>query len=80
MHGFFILPPERNRQEANNIALVLNKIISSGLFEFEFEANFDFISRENNLIYFNHNFDVINWKNYQKCHDFGILTKYIEFF
>ena len=32
MHGFFVLPAERNIEEANNLAEVLKSIIESDLF------------------------------------------------
>jgi len=33
MHGFFVLPPERNRDEAKKMEAILEKIIKTGLFE-----------------------------------------------
>ena len=33
MHGFFVLPPERNRDEANKAGLILEQCVNDNLFE-----------------------------------------------
>ena len=38
MHGFFVLPPERNREEAQKMEAILAKMNQAGLFEKQFGA------------------------------------------
>jgi len=45
MHGFFILPPERNREEAKKMELILEAMLKSKLFQTSF-GNFHFIDQD----------------------------------
>ena len=45
MHGFFILPPERNREEAKNMELILEAMVKSKLFQTSY-GNFHFINQD----------------------------------
>jgi hypothetical protein len=40
MHGFFVLPPERNLNEATSIGELLNRLVKSSLFEVKKEYHF----------------------------------------
>ena len=39
MHGFFVLPPERNREEAQNMEAILAQMSNAGLYERMFASN-----------------------------------------
>lgn len=45
MHGFFILPPERNREEVQKMELILEAMVKSKLFQTSF-GNFHFIDQD----------------------------------
>jgi hypothetical protein len=45
MHGFFVLPPERNREEAQKMEAILAQMYQEGLFEKQFGA-FHFIDTQ----------------------------------
>jgi hypothetical protein len=45
MHGFFVLPPDRNREEAEKMGTILAAIIEAKLFETDF-GSFHFLKRE----------------------------------
>jgi hypothetical protein len=76
MHGFFVLPPERNIVEAHRMEIVLNSMQNAKLFETNW-GQFHFL----NKTYFNGQWNIkdkIDWKLLEKCGDFGILTKRIQ--
>ena len=45
MHGFFVLPPERNREEAKKMEVILESMVSANLFETSF-GSFHFIDQQ----------------------------------
>ena len=79
MHGFFILPAERNIEEANNLAKVLKSIIDSDLFHLIDESSFHFLKKENDLTSFKGvwNIEDAQWDCYKNSFDFGVLTQRI---
>ena len=81
MHGFFILPPERNIQEANNIASVLKKLIDSNIFSVLKNIDFPFLTHENNLVSFNGNWQIDDesWVTFKENYDFGKLALRIQY-
>ena len=81
MHGFFILPAERNHKEAQHIAEILDDLIKNKLFEnYEFDA-FHFLSFDKNLTQFKGEWgiDSNKWKILEKCYSFGLLSKQIKY-
>lgn len=40
MHGFFVLPPERNLEEAANIQILLSELADSGFFDIKADCHF----------------------------------------
>jgi len=81
MHGFFILPAERNHKEAQHIAEILNDLIKNKVFElYKFDA-FHFLSFEKKLTQFKGEWgiDDNNWKILEKCNSFGLLSKQIKY-
>lgn len=76
MHGFFVLPPERNIEEANRMEIVLNSMQDAKLFETNW-GQFHFINRTCFIGQWNVK-DKSDWKLLEKCGDFGILTKRIQ--
>lgn len=79
MHGFFVLPAERNIEEANKLAKVLEYIIESDMFCLFNEISFHFLKKENNLTSFNGKWEIkqSDWETYKTFYDFGILTQRI---
>jgi hypothetical protein len=72
MHGFFVLPPERNRDEANKMESILQEISAAKLFEYSL-GNFHF-STEN---CFNGHWNLNSqedWLKFTECHSFGELA------
>jgi len=58
MHGFFVLPPERNQEEANNIATVLEELLACDLFGLVPDSNLHFLTTENQKVVFNNRWNV----------------------
>jgi len=81
MHGFFILPAKRNHEEAIHIGKVLKQIIDLDIFSLYTEQSFHFLSKEDNLVSFNHNWTINDdqWTLYDKSYSFGVLTKNIQY-
>jgi len=81
MHGFFILPAERNHKEAQHIAEILDNLIKNKVFElYKFDA-FHFLSFEKDLKQFSGEWgiDDYNWKILEKCYAFGLLSKQVKY-
>ena len=53
MHGFFILPASRNHEEAEHIGNILTQIIDLDLFSLNKEPSYHFLSKEDDIIFFN---------------------------
>ena len=73
MHGFFVLPPDRNEEEAAHMATILNSMMDAGLFnanqnQFHFCNATGFTGRW-------HIQSPEEWGAYEACHAFGILAK-----
>ena len=81
MHGFFVLPAERNIEEANNLAEVLKSIIESDLFHLIDEPSFHFLKKEKDLTSFTGTWDIkeTDWDSYKGSFDFGVLTQRIQY-
>jgi hypothetical protein len=76
MHGFFVLPPERNLKEAEHIAGLLEKIAEAKIFE-HLKYHFHFVNKEG----FNGNWSVSNdadWSLFNNCFQFEKLAERIS--
>lgn len=72
MHGFFVLPPERNRDEAKKMEAILEKITKTGLFEKTF-GKFHFLDEHG----FNGHWNITDpksWEHFTNYHAFGKLA------
>ena len=76
MHGFFVLPPERNNEEAEKMALVLGSIVDANLFEQNW-GTFHFLSEKG----FNGKWNITEeaWQQFNNCYAFGTLAERIRF-
>lgn len=76
MHGFFVLPPERNREEANKAALILEQCVKDNLFETNW-GNFAFLAATG----FNGNWSVDenDWEQFINCYDFSQLAARVRY-
>lgn len=73
MHGFFVLPPDRNAEEAKNMSVLLRKMIDAKLFENRSE-NFHFCN-EDGFTGSWHIGSSHEWLKYEGCGKFGALAK-----
>ena len=76
MHGFFVLPPERNREEAKRMEEVLEQIAEATLFETNWGA-FHFL----NKTHFNGHWNIQEaaaWKVFEGCAAFAELASRIQ--
>lgn len=72
MHGFFVLPPERNREEAQKMEAILAQMNQAGLFEKQFGA-FHFVDAEG----FNGHWNITDaqaWSAFDAQFAFGQLA------
>jgi len=76
MHGFFVLPPERNRDEADKIALILEQCVNDNLFETNW-GTFPFLTSTG----FNGNWSIHenNWEQFSNCYDFSQLAARVRY-
>ena len=75
MHGFFVLPPERNQEEAKKMEEILEKIAASNLFPKAFER-FHFIDENG----FNGHWNITDakwWDSFKLSFSFDELAKRI---
>lgn len=81
MHGFFILPAERNQVEAKHLASLLNVFAEKKLFKLNPKNKFHFLSFSENLYSFigDWRIEPSQWIDYSKCDDFGKLSTKIQF-
>ena len=81
MHGFFILPADRNQEEAEHLASLLNSFIEKELFKFSPKNNFHFLNHDKDLHSFvgDWTIDSSKWVNYSQCDEFGKLSMKIQF-
>jgi len=76
MHGFFVLPPERNREEAKRMEEALEQIAEAKLFETNWGA-FHFLDQT----HFNGHWNIQDaeaWKVFDGCAAFGELASRIQ--
>jgi len=76
MHGFFVLPPERNIKEAELIAGLLEKIAEADMFQ-NLKHQFHFVNKAG----FNGNWSVSNdadWSLFNNCFQFTELAERIS--
>jgi len=72
MHGFFVLPPERNREEAQKMEHILNQLQSTELFSTNF-GSFHFMDKDG----FNGHWNIQNtqsWNLFNQEFPFGKLA------
>ncbi len=76
MHGFFVLPPERNKQEAEKASIILEQFVNSNLFETHW-GDFSFLTNNG----FNGNWQVTDsdWNQFNSCFDFSELAERIRY-
>ena len=77
MHGFFVLPPEKNREEAQKMEAILCAIEKVGLFTIEF-GDFHFY----NKFGFSGHWNVLEpsqWQRFENCFHFGALARRISY-
>lgn len=81
MHGFFVLPAERNIEESNHLAKVLQSLIDIKLFNLSNDLNYHFLFKENDLMSFTGNWSIedSSWINYKESYEFGLLSSRIQF-
>jgi hypothetical protein len=72
MHGFFVLPPERNRDEAQHMESILQEISAAKLFEYPWE-NFHFSTDNSFNGHWNLNSQE-DWLKFTGCYSFGELA------
>jgi hypothetical protein len=75
MHGFFVLPPERNREETQNMETILKEISDARLFEQNW-GDFHFLDKT----HFNGHWNIqdsAQWQHYANCYAFGTLSERI---
>lgn len=77
MHGFFVLPPERNREEALKMEDILAQMNQAGLFDKHF-GTFHFVDAQGFKGHWNIT-DSEVWKNFSNCHAFGELAKRVSY-
>jgi uncharacterized protein YutE (UPF0331/DUF86 family) len=76
MHGFFVLPPERNREEAKRMEEALEQIAKAQLFETNWGA-FHFLDQTHFNGHWNIQ-DAAAWKVFEGCAAFGELASRIQ--
>lgn len=77
MHGFFVLPPEKNREIAQQMESILSKLENAGLFNTEF-GNYHFCNKTG----FTGQWNVIQgveWELLESSNSFGVLAKRISY-
>ena len=76
MHGFFVLPPKRNREETKKMDLILEQMNHAGLFDKHF-GTFHFVDAQGFKGHWNITYSDA-WKNFSNCHAFGELAKRVS--
>jgi hypothetical protein len=77
MHGFFVLPPEKNREIAQQMESILSKLENAGLFTTEF-GMFHFCNKAG----FTGQWNVVQdteWEFLVSTNSFGVLAKRISY-
>ena len=76
MHGFFVLPPDRNREEAEKMETILEAIIEAKLFEIDF-GSFHFLKSEGFSGFWNI-MEAKDWTCFDDQFLFGKLAKRVS--
>jgi hypothetical protein len=81
MHGFFVLPPEVNRKETENIAEVLQEMLDLNLFNIFDSADFHFLAKTSEGVSFKGDWSIDEggWQLLEKAHKFGKIANKIRF-
>ena len=76
MHGFFVLPPERNQEEANKAALILERCVNDNLFETNW-GTFPFLTTNG----FGGNWSIHenDWEQFSNCYNFSQLAARVRY-
>ena len=76
MHGFFLLPPERNHKEASHVAEVIAQLNKANVFTLFKDDSFHFISKQDKLTAFSGRWGILDeeWPLMQNAHAFGELS------
>jgi hypothetical protein len=76
MHGFFLLPPERNHKEASHVAEVIAQLNKADVFSLFKDDSFHFISKQDKLTAFSGRWGILDeeWPLMQNAHAFGELS------
>ena len=76
MHGFFLLPPERNHKEATHIAEVIDDVLGAQLFTLLAEDKFHFLIENKGRISFSGHWAITEeeWSSLEGTHSFAALA------
>ena len=76
MHGFFLLPPDRNHKEASHIAEVIAQLNKANVFSLFKDDSFHFISKKDKLTAYSGRWGILDeeWPLMQNAHAFGELS------
>ena len=76
MHGFFLLPPERNHKEATHIAEVIEDVLGAQLFTLLAEDKFHFLIENKGRISFSGHWAITEeeWSSLEGTHSFAALA------
>ena len=76
MHGFFLLPPERNHKEASHVAEVIAQLNKANVFSLFKDDSFHFISKQDKLTAYSGRWGILDeeWPLMQNAHAFGELS------
>jgi hypothetical protein len=80
MHGFFLLPPERNHKEASHVAEVIAQLNKANVFSLFKNDSFHFISKQDKLTAYSGRWGILDeeWPLMQNAHAFGELSLIIR--
>lgn len=76
MHGFFILPPQRNQEEATHLASILELLVKEEVFKIKANYSCHFLKNNDGLYTFSGDWKINSnqWIEYSECYDFGKLS------
>jgi hypothetical protein len=76
MHGFFLLPPQRNQKEASHVAEVITQLNKANVFSLFKDDSFHFISKQDKLTAYSGGWGILDeeWPLMQNAHAFGELS------
>lgn len=81
MHGFFVLPPEVNREEADKIGQVLEELVTLNFFNVLESDSFHFLQKTEQGISFSSSWSIAenDWASLEKTHQLGEVAHAIKF-